>query len=255
MIAVSLLLWFLASDGMIGQFDGALLVVLLVAFLGATFFFENKNNPHTSVVSEKPPCSFGAIAQNGGLAILGLLLLGIGAQWLVDGAVVVARAFGVSELIIGLTVVAIGTSLPEIATSVLASIRGERDIAVGNVVGSNIINILGVLGITGLLSPTAIQVPTEAIVFDLPILIATAVACLPIFFHRQMIMRWEGFLFLGYYLAYVAYLVLAANQAPALRVFSSAMLLFVIPLTVLTISIITMQNIHRSWQGRIKPLD
>ncbi len=168
-----------------------------------------------------------------------------GAQWLVDGAVSFARALGVSELIIGLTVVAVGTSLPEIATSVLASLRGEREIAVGNVVGSNIINILGVLGLTGVLAPQPIRVPASALAFDIPVLVATAVACLPIFFNGRMIARWEGALFLAYYIAYTAYLVLAATGSAALPTFSVAMLSFAIPLTLVTLAVVTLRGLRR----------
>jgi cation:H+ antiporter len=188
------------------------------------------------------------VLRNIGLLLGGLILLVAGAQWLVDGAVTFARTLGVSELIIGLTVVAVGTSLPEIATSVLASIRGEREIAVGNVVGSNILNILGVLGLTGVLAPQPIAVPAGALAFDVPVLVATAVACLPIFFNGRMIARWEGGLFLAYYVAYTAYLVLASTQAANLRVFSAAMLFFVIPLTLVTIAVVTVRNLRQSRQ-------
>ncbi len=133
--------------------------------------------------------------------VLGLVLLGFGANWLVDGAVQIARWLGVSELIIGLTIVAIGTSLPEIVTSITASLRGQRDIAVGNVVGSNIFNILCVLGISSLVAPSGIEVSDAALRFDIPIMLAVSLACLPIFFTGNMIARWEGCLFFGYYVA------------------------------------------------------
>jgi cation:H+ antiporter len=244
MIGASLVLWLLAADGSIGRLDGALLLVLLVAFLAATVVVGRRASPADPSVSH-PARGRGSVLRNLGLVLGGLILLVVGAQWLVDGAVVFARALGVSELIIGLTVVAIGTSLPEIATSVLASLRGEREIAVGNVVGSNILNILGVLGLTALILPEPIAVPPGVLAFDLPILVATAVACLPIFFNGRMIARWEGGLFLAYYVAYTAYLVLAVSQASILRVFSAAMLLFVIPLTVVTLVVITVQDLRR----------
>ena len=98
-------------------------------------------------------------AANLALVAAGLLLLVLGSRWLVAGAVALAQAYGVSELVIGLTIVAAGTSLPEVATSVMAAIRGERDIAVGNVVGSNIFNILSVLGLSALVSPAGLPGP------------------------------------------------------------------------------------------------
>jgi cation:H+ antiporter len=119
----------------------------------------------------------------------------------------------VSELVIGLTIIAAGTSLPEVVTSVMAAWRGERDIAVGNVVGSNIFNILCVLGLASLVAPSGIEISTTALRFDIPVMIAVAVACLPIFFTGNVITRWEGGLFFAYYIAYTTYLILAATQA------------------------------------------
>lgn len=247
MIGASLLLWLLAADGSVGLLDGGLLVTICVIFLAATVILERRRAAAGSEPAEGPPPRRGGVWQNLGLVAGGLILLIAGAQWLVDGAVTFARALGVSELIIGLTVVAVGTSLPEIATSVLASLRGEREIAVGNVVGSNILNIVGVLGLTAALSPQPLRVPESALAFDLPVMVAAAVACLPIFFNGRLIARWEGALFLAYYLAYTAYLVLAATRAPQLQVFSDAMRLFVIPLTAVTLGVITARNI---WSGR-----
>jgi cation:H+ antiporter len=251
MIAASLLFWLLASDGSIGLLDGALLLVLLGAFLVATVVTAQHARPVDAPDFVRPDRSRTGLVENLSLVLAGLILLVAGAQWLVDGAVVFARALGVSELMIGLTVVAIGTSLPEIATSVLASLRGEREIAVGNVVGSNIFNILGVLGLSAVLTPQPIGVPADALAFDLPVLVVAAVACLPIFFNGRMIARWEGALFLAYYLVYTAYLVLAATQSVNLRIFSAAMLLFVIPLTLVTLVVATIRNLQQERHERV----
>lgn len=248
MIGISFLLWLLAADGSISRLDGAILVTLLGAFLAATIW-----TARPAVVPDQPPTtrpdgSAWGIARNLGLVVGGLILLVAGAQWLVDGAVAFARVLGVSELVIGLTVVAVGTSLPEIATSILASLRGERDIAVGNVVGSNILNILAVLGLTTLIAPQPIAVPVSALAFDLPVLVAAAVACLPIFFNGRLIARWEGALFLGYYLAYTIYLVLAATRHSALPLFTAAMSFFVIPLTVVTLAVVIWRSVRAQRQ-------
>ena len=176
------------------------------------------------------------------------MLLIFGSRWLVDGAASLARLFGVSELVIGLTVVAVGTSLPEVATSVVAAIRGERDIAVGNVVGSNIFNILLVLGVGGLVAVEGLVVTPVALRFDIPLMIVVAIACLPIFFTDYRIDRWEGFLFLGYYGAYTIFLYLRATQHAALPAFSTIMAGFVIPLTVVTILIVVIRNVQTSRQ-------
>ncbi len=162
----------------------------------------------------------------------------LGSNWLVEAAVSLARRVGVSELVIGLTIIAAGTSLPEVATSVLATLRGERDIAVGNVVGSNTFNILGVLGVSAVVAPVELPVPTSLATFDLPIMLAVAIACLPVFFTGRTIARWEGGVFLGYYGAYAAYLILDAQEHDLLTTYTLAMRWVVIPLTVLTLAVV-----------------
>jgi cation:H+ antiporter len=179
------------------------------------------------------------------LIVGGLVLLVFGARTFVEAAIEIARTFGVSELIIGLTIVAAGTSMPEVATSILAAIRGQRDIAVGNVVGSNTFNILGVLGVTALVAPAALPVAPSLAAFDLPVMTVVAFACLPIFFSGATIARWEGGVFLGYYVAYVVYLVLNAQQHDALDDYSLAMRWVVLPLTVLTLLVIATREFRR----------
>ncbi|HUG44381.1 MAG TPA: calcium/sodium antiporter [Acidobacteriota bacterium] len=186
-----------------------------------------------------------------GLVIFGIFLLAVGAKWLVDSAMVFAQVLGVSELVVGLTIVAGGTSLPEVATSVLAAFKGERDLAVGNVVGSNLFNIFLVLGVAGIISPGGIPVSPAAIYFDFPVMLAVAVACLPIFFTGNVISRWEGAVFLGYYVAYALYLFLASSDHDALAsIYSTVMLLFVLPITALTLAVVTWRAIRRQ-QTRI----
>ena len=147
-----------------------------------------------------------------------------------------AEALGVSDLVIGLTIVAAGTSMPEVATSITAAIKGERDIAVGNVVGSNTFNILGCLGLSGLVSgDLGLVIAPSLLAFDVWVMLAVALACLPVFMTGREIARWEGGVFLGYYGAYVAYLILAAQQHDALPAFSGLMLGFVVPLTLVTL--------------------
>ncbi len=253
MIGISLLLWLLAADGSLTRGDGALLVALLGAFLAATLWANRSARPAGGPITptgSAPDRSMSTLAWNLALVIGGLILLVAGAQWLVDGAVAAARALGVGEVIIGLTVVAVGTSLPEIATSMLASIRGEREIAVGNVVGSNILNILGVMGLTTLLTPEPIAVGPGLRTFDLTVMVASAIACLPIFLNGRMIARWDGGLFLGYYLAYTTYLILAATRHEALPAFTVAMLWFALPLTAVTIVVSLLRNERRRRASR-----
>jgi cation:H+ antiporter len=178
-----------------------------------------------------------------GFIAAGLVLLVLGARWLVDAASELARRLGISELVIGLTIVAGGTSLPELATSVVAAIRGERDIAVGNVVGSNLFNILAVLGLAAAIAPDGVAVADQALRFDIPVMIAVAAACLPIFFTEHRIARWEGALFLAYYVAYTATLVMLATQSEVLPLFRLLMIGFVLPLTAITLIVISVRTL------------
>jgi cation:H+ antiporter len=175
---------------------------------------------------------------------VGLGLLVLGSRWLVGGAIAVAEALGVSELVIGLTVVAAGTSLPEVATSVVAGLRGERDIAVGNVVGSNIYNILAVLGTAALIAPGGLPVAPGAFNFDIPVMIAAAVACLPVFFATGVVTRWQGALFLGYWVVYTAYVILQTGQHDSLPAFNRIMTVFVLPLTAATLLLMTVRAVR-----------
>lgn len=242
MIGCSLLLLILGMDNLIGRADGVILFAGLLAYIFFLLKTARKESPEVQAeyldgvdISEadgKPHWG-----KNVGYIALGLVMLVVGSNWLVDGAIELARGFGVSELIIGLTIVAAGTSLPEVATSVMASIRGERDIAVGNVVGSNIFNILCVLGLSSIVSPAGITVAPSALSFDIPVMIAVALACLPIFFAGRIISRGNGALLFGYYIAYTVFLVMSATANPALTTFAQAMLWFVLPLTVITLGI------------------
>jgi len=146
--------------------------------------------------------------------------------------------------VINLTVVAIGTSMPELVTTMVASLRGQRDLAVGNVLGSNLFNILGVLGVASIVAPDGIPVSEAALTLDIPIMIATAVACLPIFFTGHRIARWEGGLFFLYYLAYMTYLVLDATAHSGSAGFALVMTGFVLPLTVITLIVCLLRASH-----------
>ena len=250
MIGASLLTFGLAWDGSLSRLDGALLFAGVLAYTGFLIYSARKDKGGDDDEFAK---EFGldeapkpyAWAINLGLIIAGLVLLVTGSNFLVEGAVTLARALGISELVIGLTVVAVGTSLPELATSILAAIKGERDIAVGNIVGSNIFNLLCVLGLASLVSPSAIPVAANALNFDFPVMIGVAIACLPIFFNGYCINRWEGAVFVSYYALYTAYLVLHSNGAPWLGAFAQAMYSFVLPLTALTLLVIGARAWHR----------
>lgn len=239
MIVTSGLLWLLALDGVIGQIEGACLLVGIAAYTALLVYLgrQNARQPlRQSENNETAPEGSMKLLLAIGLVIIGLAVLVLGARWLVVAAVDLARMLGVSELMIGLTIVAAGTSMPELATSVVASVRGERDIAIGNAVGSNIFNVLAVLGASAAVATKGIVAAPSALRFDIPVMAAVALACLPIFFTGGRISRWEGALFLGYYAAYLAVLIMAAVRHASLAAFSHAMFWFVIPLTALGVA-------------------
>lgn len=238
MIGASALLVVMALDGNIGLLESIALFGLVIAY--TVFLVVQSRRASKSVQdefeTEIPTSTWDRHwAVQVGLIVGGLVMLVVGADWLVDSAVAFARAFGVSDLVIGLTVVAVGTSMPEIATSIVAAIRGQRDIAVGNVVGSNVFNILAVLGAAGIASGAGLPVSEAARNFDLWVMLAVAFACLPIMITGREIARWEGGVFLAYYAAYTAWLVLQAQQHASVPAFSGIMLGYVMPLTVITI--------------------
>ena len=214
MIGASMLLWIMALDGRIGLFDGLLLTSGIMAYTVFAIQQSRKESApvqaeYAQELGEGENTWVGRLPVQITLIIGGLALLVLGAHWLVDSAVAIARTLGVSEVIIGLTIVAAGTSLPELATSVVAAMRGEREIAVGNVIGSCLFNLLSIAGIAALVTPGGLEVATSLLRFDIPVMVVVALACLPIFAAGHLIARWEGALFLGYYLAYVLYLILS----------------------------------------------
>lgn len=252
LIGCSLWLLLISMDGSIGRFDGALLFLGVIAYT-SFLVWQARKERNASVLAEYadayPRTRAGHWLINLSLILIGLLLLVFGADWLVTAAVKFARQLGISELVIGLTVVAAGTSLPEVAASVVAAVKGERDIAVGNAIGSCIYNIFLVLGVTALVAPAGIAVAQSVLNFDLPVMIAVSAACLPILFTGHRIDRWEGAVFLAYYLVYTGYVVLKATEHDLLGPFNRIMVVFVLPITILTLVVVLIQV----WLGIKKP--
>jgi cation:H+ antiporter len=149
------------------------------------------------------------IARDVALLVVGIALVVVGAGWLVDGAEDLARMIGVSDAVIGLTVVAIGTSAPELVTTIIGTLRNNRDIAIGNLLGSSIYNIFAILGVTCLIPSTGLAVDPELVRIDLPVMTAVALVCVPVFLTGRRVSRLEGALFVGAYVAYLSYLVFA----------------------------------------------
>ncbi|GMU41143.1 MAG: sodium:calcium antiporter [Chloroflexota bacterium] len=217
MIAASAALLLVSIGGVVSRLEGALLFAGIVAYTGWAIVSSRREG---KAIAAEYGEAFGAerrsasqLAYDAVRVAAGLGLLILGSRWFVDGATEAAEALGVSELVIGLTVVAAGTSMPELATSVVASIRGERDIAVGNVVGSNIFNILAVVGASSLVVEGGIPVSATAINVDIIVMIGVAVICLPVFMTGSIITRLNGVLFIALYAAYVLYLYVDATAS------------------------------------------
>ncbi len=244
MIGASLLVILLALDGSLGRFDGVLLFGLIIAYTLFLIISSRRANRQDDAeeLGVTDAAHSGSALINVLLVLGGLVMLVLGARWLVGGAVVMATTLGVSERVVALTIVAAGTSLPEVATSVIASIRGQRDIAVGNVVGSNIFNLLGVLGVSSILAPAGIAVSESVLQFDMLVMFAVALACLPIFISGLRINRWEGLLFMAYYIVYNVHVVATDGGAGGIPGLSSAMLFYVMPLTAVTLLVILMRG-------------
>jgi len=247
MILFSIIIVWMAWDGSIGKLEALLLFIGLLGYTAFLFIQGRKNGMDVApddevaeMLEEKLP-----VWRNLLLVVSGLVLLVLGARWLVQSAIEIASAFGVSEAVIGLTIVAAGTSLPEVMTSVIATIKGQRDIAIGNVVGSNIFNILCVLGLSGLVSPIPLMAGEQMVTVDFPMMLATAILCLPLFFVGSKLIRFEGFLFLSIYVAYVWYMVaitISANYAPLLK---NGIIFGLIPLVTLYVFGILAKDLYR----------
>ena len=238
----------LSLDESFSRIDGLMLVMGLILYV---WFLISQSRRESVEVRDEYAREFGSKGaakgfwgKNLGLIFGGLILLVLGSRWLVGSAVAFAQYLGVSELVVGLTIVAAGTSLPEVVTSVIAALRGERDIAVGNVIGSNLFNIMGVLGLASIIAPTGIDASPAVVGFDIPVMIGVALVCLPIFFTGGVISRKEGLLLLGYYVAYTLYLVLTASHHDALPQFSAVMLYLVMPLTAVTLFFVALRQIR-----------
>jgi cation:H+ antiporter len=272
MAALSILFLLLAIDGGFSRVDGLILLVMLVLYIAVAIILSRRDGhvddlrgPGASIATASAGRvgqtartsgdtmteavedveARGSIGRDLVLVLIGVVLLVVGANILVKGATGIATAFGVSDLIVGLTVVAIGTSLPELATSIVAVRRGQRDLAVGNVVGSNIFNIGAVAGMAAMISPTGLPVPESALALDIPLMIAASVVLLPLAFTGSVIARWEGGLLVALYVSYLLYTVLAAAERPILQGFTTVMLWFITPLVVLTVISTVVHEISR----------
>jgi len=205
MIAASVAVVVMASDGLIGPREGILLLAGLVAY-----FVAQGMVARSDAVREASAAPRTHVWADVVLVVAGLIVLFLGARLLVAGAVALGRWAGIGGEVIGLTIIAAGTSLPEVATSIAAILRGERDLAIGNVVGSNIFNLLGVLGVCALVVPGSFVFDAVGNLPDMAIMLAVAVMCLPICISGLEVSRQEGAVMMAAYGVYLALVVLRA---------------------------------------------
>jgi cation:H+ antiporter len=256
LLLITILVFVLALDGGISRLNALILVFALCLYLcfliwqGKSQSSEHKNSRGVTDSSSpaNAPEQSNAVLSKLFIDVLyiiaGLAALIFGSNFLVDASIEFAKMLGVSELVIGLTIVAIGTSLPEVVTSIIAVFQKQRDIAVGNVIGSNIFNLLAVLGVTGVISSSGIAVDSSLLGFEFPLLVAVALICLPMVFTGFEINRKEGLLLLAIYTFYSVYLYFRATAHPSLDLFHNVFFYIALPLIILPMLIVS----FRQWQ-------
>jgi cation:H+ antiporter len=199
-LASSVLFFFMAYNGIISRFEGAILVVLLISL---NYYFFKKLRKVTEAeesIDEMSPILM-PMWKGVSLVVLGIFGLYLGSEFMVSNAILISQTLGISERVIGVTVIAIGTSLPELATSIIAALNKKTDIAIGNILGSNIMNVLAIIGITTLISP--IEVAPIFIEQDFIWMIGITLLLFPILRSRLLVSRWEGGLLLAIYAFYL----------------------------------------------------
>lgn len=246
LILASLLVFGMALDARLDRIEGGVLLALAVLYFVAlvrarSIPAEDPSEPHAEVPNPAAVRRWVAVS----MVVAGTALLYVGARLVIVGATDVARAMGAGELVVGLTIVALGTSLPELAATISSLRRAERDLVVGNIVGSNIVNLLVVLGLTATVSGAPLSIPAALMTFDLPILCVVAFGCLPVFFTNDAIERWEGVVFLCYYALYVVYVALDQTGHADTSLHRIAIFAFVLPLAVMTAMVVLRR--HRPW--------
>ncbi|HUU39631.1 MAG TPA: calcium/sodium antiporter [Desulfatiglandales bacterium] len=207
MILAALIFGLLFYDMHLSRFEGLILLLLVILYTFINFYMARNASKKDIVQIKKETLSskpLGNIYHETIILIAGFFILICGANYLVDGSIRLAGIIGVSEAIIGLTVIAAGTSWPELATSIVAAFRKHPDIAVGNIIGSNIFNIFGILGISSLLSP----ITGAGINFvDVYVMIALSIILLPLMWSGFELKRWEGLVLIGGYIGYIYHLI------------------------------------------------
>ncbi|MDA0757833.1 MAG: calcium/sodium antiporter [Bacteroidetes bacterium] len=193
------------SDKTINNFEGVILIIFLIITI--SFLIKNQHNNEEEVDLEVKPVE--SMSQSFLYLIVGGFFLYLGSDWFISGAIDLAITFGVSERIIGITIVSIGTSIPELATSMIAAYNKEKSISIGNLLGSNIFNVFAVLGITSIISPLTVN-DVNIVNFDIYVMLFFSAIILPlIFFPKKFVLgRVEGLMILSFYLGYIYYILM-----------------------------------------------
>ncbi|MFJ9991436.1 calcium/sodium antiporter [Pseudomonas putida] len=244
MIAASAVVYLLAANGELGRLEGGLLLLGLLGYLGMLWHQSRhyaRTYPAPDTARRSPGRFWSTVVLQ---TLFGLVLLSLGGHLLLEAAVEVATDLGLSERIIGLTVVAVCTSLPELAAALIAALRGEREIAVGTVIGSNLFNLLAVLGLTALTTPEPLTISPNALAFDLPVMLGVAVLSLPVFYSGYRITRAEGLVFLALYLAYGLHVVAFTTGMPLAGRLERLMLFYVMPV----LAVVLLYTTLRAWR-------
>jgi cation:H+ antiporter len=248
MIGCAILLLVVARDGSLGRLDGVVFLVGIAVY--TVYVVLQSRREQKQVAKDQAPQTKETVQPDRRywlhllMIVVGIGLLGYGSDLLVEGAVAIAQALGVADVLIGMTVVTIGTTSPELSASLVASFKGAKDIAVGNIVGSNIFNILAVLGAGAVVAPGGIGVDETMISFGIPVMTAVCIACLPVFFAGQAIRRWEGALFLVYFVIYLGFLILWELGYSGIRL-QNVLIFLVAPITVVAVGLSVYRELQR----------
>lgn len=212
MAIASLLLLALSLDGQLTVLDGIALVAVALVYIALLIRTARREPPqvaaeYESEFADRPPHPAGDVVVRLVLVVAGIALVVLGADWLVRGSVDAAQALGVPDSLIGLTIIALGTSAPELATTVVATVRGDPDIAIGNLIGSSTFNLTAILGTSLLFAHQPVVLDPQLLWFGLPVMVVVALVCIPVFISGRVVSRLEGGLLVTGYLAYLTYLI------------------------------------------------
>lgn len=250
MLLSAIMVFILGFNGSMDRLDGTFLTVGVIVY---TFYLlkmsKKPDLEDKDAFKQRETFSLKALLINLAFILTGLGMLILGTNWFINGSIFISDAMGVSQRVIGLTIVAAGTSLPELATSIIAAIRNEQDIAVGNIVGSNIFNVLGVLGVTCMASPQSIPLTDNILYFDVLVMIAISIVCLPFFTTGHKIARWEGIYFIIQYTIYIAILIYRTESRPIYKPVWIASFLFILPAVTITIATIVMRKFRHPFNN------